>query len=452
VAAGFGAYRTVLADPRARAFSLAGFVARMPVSMIALSIVLLVSAVTGSYGRAGIITGTATLTGAVAAPAWGRLIDRMGQARVLVTAALICNLSLALLAVTVLLRWPLVVTLVTAVGVGLGFSSAGSCVRARWAYRLQGDPLLNTAYALEAVVDEGVFIVGPVLATFLCTNLHPALGLAAAVVLGLIGAFRLASLRDTEPPRQTAAEARAAKAPLSARRLLPVVLTCLGLGALFGGMELVVVAFAREAGIPRYTGVIVMVWATGSLVAGLLTGTVVWRASPARRFRMGALLLGLSVVPLPFAHDPFLVTGLLLLSGFFIAPTLIAAIAVTHVLVPATRLTEALGWTSTGMAAGVAVGAATLGQVVDRFDAGAGFWGVVVIGGLLILATLGVRTPRPASPEVVEQPSVPGGPALLRDPELLGRPELPGDPELVGEAEVSVKREVSPAADRSGTA
>jgi MFS family permease len=132
VSAGFGAYRQLLSDPRSRAFSLAGLLARMPLSMTALSIVLLVSAMTGSYGRAGIITGTATVAGAVAAPLWGRYIDRVGQARVLILAGLICNVSLTLLLLTVLAGLPLVVTLVTAVGVGLGFSSAGSCVRARW--------------------------------------------------------------------------------------------------------------------------------------------------------------------------------------------------------------------------------------------------------------------------------------------------------------------------------
>ncbi|MET1005655.1 MAG: MFS transporter [Propionibacteriaceae bacterium] len=393
MAAGFGAYRSVLADPRARAFSLAGFVARTPLSMTGLGIVLLVSSMTGSFGRAGIITGVATVAGAVTAPLWGRMIDRMGQARVLVVAALICNVSLTLLVVTVLLGLPLAVTLVTALGVGLGFSSAGSCVRARWSYRLQGSALLNTAYAFEAVVDEVVFIVGPVLVTFLATSIHPALGLGVCVVLGLVGAFALASMRDTQPPIQSAEQAaETSREPLSVWLLVPIVMACAALGALFGAMELVVVAFAKEAGIPRYTGFIVMAWAFGSLIAGLLTGTVSWKASPARRFRIAAALLGLSVLPLPFASNPWLVTGLLLLSGFFIAPTLIASVAVTQAAVPAGRLTEALGWTSTGLAAGIAIGAAGLGHVVDTYASRGGFWGVVVIGGLLIIAALCVRT------------------------------------------------------------
>lgn len=392
MSAGFGAYRQLLSDPRSRAFSLAGLLARMPLSMTALSIVLLVSAMTGSYGRAGIITGTATVAGAVAAPLWGRYIDRVGQARVLILAGLVCNVSLTLLLLTVLAGLPLVVTLVTAVGVGLGFSSAGSCVRARWSYRLAGRPLQQTAFAFEAVVDEVVFIVGPVLATFLATSIHPALGLVACVVLGLAGAFALAGMRDTEPPTHTAAEAAAAKTPISVWLLLPIVVASVAIGALFGAMELVVVAFARESGIASYTGVLVMFWALGSLIAGLLTGTVVWKASPARRFRIAALLLGLSVLPLPFAGDPVLVTVLLFLSGLFIAPTLIASVAVAQAAVHQSRLTEALGWTSMGLAAGVAVGAAVLGHVVDLYDSRAGFWGVVVIGGLLIASALCVRS------------------------------------------------------------
>jgi MFS family permease len=393
VAAGLGPYRQLLADPRARAFSLAGLLARMPMSMTSLSVVLLVSAMTGSFGRAGLITAVATVTGAVTAPAWGRLIDRVGQARVLITAGLLCNISLTLLGLSVLAELPLLLTLATAVGVGAGFSSAGSCVRARWSHRLQGDPLLDTAYAFEAVVDEVVFILGPVLATFLATSVHPALGLAACVVLGLSGALALASLRDTQPPTQSVRRHRQDGSRLSVRLLLPLVLASAGLGALFGAMELVVVAFAKEAGIASYTGLIVMVWAAGSLVAGLVTGTVVWRASPPRRFRVGALLLAISVLPLPFVTHPVAVTALLFLSGMFIAPTLIASVAVTQANVPAGRLTEALGWTSMGMASGVAAGAASLGYVVDVSGSQAGFWGVVVIAALLTATALFVRAP-----------------------------------------------------------
>ncbi|HSU36122.1 MAG TPA: MFS transporter, partial [Propionibacteriaceae bacterium] len=200
--AGLNAYRQVLADPRARAFTTAGLVARLPMSMTGIGIVLLVSLTSGSFGRAGLVTAVGTVTGAIAAPLWGRVIDRVGQARVLVTAALVNAVGMTLLIISVLEGWPLVVSLLAAVGVGIGFSSAGSCVRARWSHRLKESPLLNTAFAVEAVLDEVVFIVGPVLVTLLATTWHPALGVGVAAALGLIGALALAAQRDTQPPPQ----------------------------------------------------------------------------------------------------------------------------------------------------------------------------------------------------------------------------------------------------------
>ena len=167
MATGLSAYRQVLRDPRARAFSAAGFVARLPLSMTGLGIVLLVSLTSGSYGRAGLVAAVSTLTAAAVAPLWGRAIDVVGQARVLVLAAMINSSSLAVLVISVQLDWPLALTLAAAFGVGVGFSSAGSSVRARWTARLRDSPLLQTAFALEAVLDEVVFIVGPVLVTFL---------------------------------------------------------------------------------------------------------------------------------------------------------------------------------------------------------------------------------------------------------------------------------------------
>ncbi|MDN5805475.1 MAG: MFS transporter, partial [Microlunatus sp.] len=93
MASGFGAYREVLGPSEARAFTLAGIAARLPMSMTGLGIVLLIAITTGSYGRAGLVTAVATLITAVAAPWWGRLIDQSGQARVLIAATVIYNLS-----------------------------------------------------------------------------------------------------------------------------------------------------------------------------------------------------------------------------------------------------------------------------------------------------------------------------------------------------------------------
>jgi predicted MFS family arabinose efflux permease len=389
--AGLGAYRQILADPRARAFSAAGLIARLPLSMSGLGIVLLVSLTSGSFGRAGLVAAVGTLTAAAVAPLWGQLIDRVGQARVLVVAAMINSASLALLVISVQYGWPLLVTLAASFGFGVGFSSAGSCVRARWSMRLKDSPLLQTAFALEAVLDEVVFIVGPVLVTFLATAIHPALGVSVSAVIGLVGAVLLAVQRSTQPPPAPRDRSRATvRLPL--RVLGPVALACVALGAVFGGMEVVVVAFAREAGVLPYAGLFLTVWAFGSLLAGVVTGAIAWRVSAPVRFRIGSAALAASLLPLPFLDSPVPVGALLLVGGLAIAPTLIASVAVIESSVPAGRLTEALNWNTTGLALGLAAGAAAVGQLIDLGGAAGGFAGVAGAGVLLVLAALAVRS------------------------------------------------------------
>ncbi len=413
----FSAYRTVLADPKARAFTLAGLLARLPLSMTGLGIVLLISLSTGSFGRAGLVTACATLTAAIVLPWWGRRIDRLGQARVLIIASLLAALGLSSVTVTVMLGLPLWLTCVAAVVSGLGATSAGSAVRARWTYRLSDDPSgLNTAYALEAVFDEVVFIVGPVLVTFLATMIHPAFALGVVVVLGLSGALALAIQRGSEPPltsRTVVKETPATR--LSLPLLVPIMVCCAALGALFGGMEVVVVAFAREHHILPYAGAILMAWATGSLVAGVVSGAIRWKVGPRRRFRTGAIALAASMVPLLFLNHPGAIAGLLIVSGLAVAPTLIASVALIQSSVAATRLNEALGWTSMGMASGVAIGAALLGWAVDGRGPEGGFAAMVGFALLLVVGVMTVRSPNGPVP-ITQVRAESGTPAGAADP------------------------------------
>ena len=82
---------------------------------------------------------------------------------------------------------------------------------------------------------------------------------------------------------------------------------------------------------------------------------------------------------------------MLLVSGLAIAPTLIASVEVTQNAVPLTRFTEALGWNSTGLAVGLAGGAAVAGRLIDTAGYPAGFAAVAAAGVLLVLAALTVQ-------------------------------------------------------------
>jgi MFS family permease len=417
ISAGLHPYQRVLSDRRAVAFSAAGFVARLPLSMTGLGIVLLVSLTTGSFGKAGLLAAASTVTAAVVAPVWGRLTDRIGQARVLLLMVLINVLSVALLVTAIERAWPLAVSLAAAVGVGIGFTLAGSAVRARWTLRLNGSSLINTAFALEAMLDEVVFIIGPPLVTLLATAYHPALGLSVSAVIGLIGALTLAVQGGTQPPIRSLPRGHVESSQIPWRVLVPLAIACSALGMIFGGMEVNVVAFAKEAGVLPYAGLILMAWSFGSLIAGAITGAITWHAPPARRFRVGASVLALSLLPLPFVDHPIGVALLLIASGVAIAPTLIASVGVTQSAVDQSRFTEALAWTSTGMAAGVAAGAAAVGRVIDSLGAQAGFVAVAIAGLLLTISALFVR----GSHRVVE-PDLNLASAMEISPELTGTP------------------------------
>jgi MFS family permease len=176
-------------------------------------------------------------------------------------------------------------------------------------------------------------------------------------------------------------------------------------GSVFGSMEVVVVAFAREHHVLSSSGVLLMCWAAGSLLAGLVAGLVTWRRSPLARYRIGAAALAVTLLPMPFVGPAVLLGGLLAVSGFAIAPTLIASVSVVQTAVPPPRLTEALGWSSTGMSAGVATGAALGGATVDRAASMGGFALVAGFGVLLVVGVLLVRTPAavPVAEDALDQ-------------------------------------------------
>jgi predicted MFS family arabinose efflux permease len=176
------------------------------------------------------------------------------------------------------------------------------------------------------------------------------------------------------------------------------------MGALFGATEVATVAFSEELGAKQVSGPLLAVWALGSLLSGLITGAVRWRADTATRFRWGALLLALSVLPLPWVGGFAAMAAVLFFAGFAISPTLIALTAWVEQDVPATRLTESMAVISTGITAGVAPGAVVAGLVIDRFGASPSYWVSAATGGLGFLAAVvahrGRRrvTPAAASP------------------------------------------------------
>lgn len=264
-------YTAILTRPGAMRFSLAALVSRLPSSMAALGIVLLVQQQTGSYGRAGLVSAAYVLALAACAPLHGRLADHWGQGLVLWTTGTVFAVGVALLLLAVDVDASPPWTHLAAALAGLSTPQTGAMVRSRWTHVLRDDrDRLTTAYALEAVLDEVVFIVGPVLVTFLTLGVTPWSGLAVAGAAGTLGAWAFAAQRSTEPPPQPLTADR--RAPMGWGVLGPVMLAAVGIGAMFGSMEVVVVAFTTEQGQRSWAGAVLAVWAAGSLAAGVLVG------------------------------------------------------------------------------------------------------------------------------------------------------------------------------------
>ncbi len=392
-------YRSVLATPGAKAWSVAGFIARMPISMVTLAIVLLIAGQTDSYSLAGTVSAAYMVAAAVSAPILARLIDAWGQHRVLLPAVSAFALAMVGLVAAIELSWPTPVPHVFAALAGACYPPIGACVRARWASALGESASLHTAYSLEAVIDEAIFMVGPVLVTVLATSVNETLGIVVVILFAVVGSAWLASLTSTEPAARGSTRVSAETEAMGWGWLAMMVAGACCLGTLFGSTEVVTVAFAQEQGHRGLAGVLLAIWASGSFIAGIITGSVHWKASPLRRYRLGALGMALVMLPLPFVESLPLLAVALFLAGFAISPTLVASMSLIQSHVPPSRLTEGITWVVTGIGLGVAPGAAIAGYLIDQYGASTAYT-VPAVGGVLAAIVAALTPSRQVSRDV----------------------------------------------------
>jgi MFS family permease len=380
-------YRELLATPGGLAFSSAGFVARMPISMLGLGFVLLLVAHGGGYGRAGAISAVFAIVNALAAPAISRLVDRLGQRRVLRPTVVLHSvwlIAFIVLATHDAATWTLVLTVAAA---GLFEPSIESVVRTRWGYVLGSGPRLQTAYAFESILDEVIFILGPLIVAVLATQVTAQAGLIAALLLLLVGSFALTAQRATEPPVMPRRE-HGDRSPLSAAGMLVLLTFMAFLGGVFGGVEISTIGFADQHGHAALAGPLLACYAGGSMVAGIVYGAFRWRWSLPRRLFIGALTMTLTVTVLPLVHRPAVLAACLFVAGLGIAPTLISGFSLVERLVPAGQLTEGLTWATTGIVVGIAVASPVAGRLVDDYSARQAFTVAAVSGALAVVISL----------------------------------------------------------------
>ncbi|MDO5672718.1 MAG: MFS transporter [Actinomycetaceae bacterium] len=403
----FAAYKTILSRPGAWQFSLAGFLARYPMALVGLSTILMLQILYDSYSLAGRAAGVNIVSYAVMAPYLARWTDKYGQAKVMRPCIAISGLALIALIVAAVNHAPEWIIL-TATAVSGGFSgSLGSMVRARWSHILDNPSHLRTAFAMEAGIDEVAFMTGPVLATGATTLIHPAAGLGLALFFIFGGGFWFMSQRQTEPPprkpeppQDSQEETPEGKKPRKVRTrsvMLTPVMFVMGFvfivgGALFGISDLSIVAFATEEGSRPSAGIILAVYATGSLISAFLYGAYPWRLSLWKLFAIGILLLAIGNSLFVFATSIPMLMIIVFLTGFSISPTTANVSAIVQQTVEPGRLTEGLTWMSTCMNVGVSVGSAIGGVVVDHGGSAAGFRTLIIAAwSTVFVMLLGLR-------------------------------------------------------------
>ncbi|WP_317445833.1 MFS transporter [Streptomyces collinus] len=383
-------YRALFAEPGTKSFSAAGFLGRMPLSMMGIGVVTMVSQLTGRYGLAGALSATIALSAAVIGPQISRLVDRHGQRRVLRPATLAALTAAAGLLLAAHFRWPDWVLFVCAAGIG-SVPSLGAMIRARWAALYRGTPKLHTAYSFESVVDEACFIFGPIISIGLCTAWFPEAGPLLAACFLAAGVFWLTAQRATEPephPR----EHHGGGSALRSAPLQVLVLTFVATGTIFGSVDVVTVAFADERGHKGAASVVLALYAAGSCLAGAVFGLMRFAGAPERRWLLGVAATAVSMIPLLLVGNLPLLAVALFVAGLSIAPTMITTMSLIEEHVPRAKLTEGMTWVSTGLAVGVALGSSAAGWVIDAAGARAGY-GVPAVSGAVAVAVgfLGFR-------------------------------------------------------------
>jgi MFS family permease len=383
-------YRRVYARPGAFAFSATALVARLPISMMTLGIVLLVSALSGSYGLAGQVSAAYIVGNAVFAIPHGRLADRFGQGKVLYVDTVAFAVTTGLMITSIVEDWSTPWPHVWAALAGAAIPQIGTMVRARWAHLLPVASERHTAFAAESVFDEVVFVTGPALVTLLATTIAPQAGLVAAVTVGTLGTLALALQRRTEPPAHPR-DPSTTRDPMPWGLLVPLTAGAIALGSLFGGLEVATVAFADDHGHKAFSGLMLGAFSLGSLVAGVVAGTITWRRPPLERVRIGTGLLAVGTLSLPFLPGLATATVALFITGLALAPTLITLFSLIEASVPRSRLNEAMGFVQTGMSGGIAPGAWVAGLVADGANGSSAYWVCTVSAVLAALAGLFIR-------------------------------------------------------------
>jgi MFS family permease len=377
---------------------LGALIGRLPIAALSLSTIILVRHETGSFAVAGLVEAGVGIAAAVSLPVQGRLVDRYGQTAVLVPAAIMNPIALAALVAAASGGAGSAVLVAVGALSGATFPAMSSCMRTLWADLVPDPVLRQSAFALDAVLLEVCFVVGPLATGALVGAGWPAAAVLANASFSTVGTLVFAASRASRSWRGGPGHGDWA-GPLRSTGILVLLLTELAFGTAIGAMEISTTAFATEHGTPGLAGGLIAVQAAASMAGGLWYGSRRHETRAGLRYPRLCLFVAMGFLPLVLMGSVASAFPLMALSGFAFAPAGAVLYMLLDELAPPGGATEASTWLITAVVTGVAGGTALGGGLVSGGHPSRGFAAAVLAATLSWLAAHVGRTALQSSPE-----------------------------------------------------
>lgn len=368
-------YLDLLRTPGVARIITAQLTARFPQGMISLAYLLHVERIHDSYAAAGLVLAAASAGQAIAGPLTSRWMGVWGMRAVLTLTTAVCAVSMLTVGLV-----PMSVPLTMAVGFigGLSMPPVQSAVRTIYP-KLVNSRQLTPLFSLDASAQELIWVAGPVATTFVATGISTVLAILMCVAFLVFGGIWFISsppLGQVRIPRSTRSIGRVLTRP----PVLLVTVTGLLMVGSFAAVEAGVVAHFGHG--DASAGIVLGIWAIGSLAGGLAFGHLSIRPWTLAR-RTLIILAGLFLASLWL--NIWWLSAALLVAGIGVAPALAAIFAIVSSSVKFSETAEAYGWVGSGQLIGAAAGSALAGFLIDANGAIGGFWAAI---GLAIAAVL----------------------------------------------------------------
>jgi MFS family permease len=372
----------LLAQPALRSAIASSVLGRLPIGITGLAILMLAQDTTGSFGRGGLVAACYVAGLATVAPLFGRVIDRYGPRASLLACSFVFPAALAALVFALSTNPSSWIAFTLSATAGACFPPITVCMRTFLKQRLRDEGLLATAYSLESVLIELIFILGPALVAMFAAIASPAAAVIFAAACGCIGTLLF---QRSQAMQQWRIEPRGVSSlfgPLADRGFVPLLFVIVCYAAAFGLVEIGTTAYANEAGGAALAGLLLAIMSVGSAVGGLVYGSRGWRLPLSRQFPLMLALMGAGIAPLALLVSPWAFGLWCVAAGVAMAPALIMQSMLVARSARPEHSTEAFTWSSTGLLAGVGLGL-TGGGVLLEFTRSPAVFAAAAILSLL---------------------------------------------------------------------